>query len=133
MSFLERIRPAKELEAAALRESFSARPAERAGSPPRGFSRALGGGGRLIAELKRKSPSDPAFTQTASFGGLARVYARAGAAAVSIVTDEEHFGSSLGDVAGVRAAVDLPVIAKDFVLDTSQIDAAWAAGASGDE
>jgi indole-3-glycerol phosphate synthase/phosphoribosylanthranilate isomerase len=129
MSFLERIRPAKVCEAAALRESFSARPPERPGPPPRGFARALAGGERLIAELKRKSPSDPEFAQGASFPGLARVYERSGAAAISIVVDEEHFGSSLADVAGVRAAADLPVIVKDFVLDDAQIDAAWAAGA----
>ncbi|MCP4571205.1 MAG: hypothetical protein GY838_02525 [bacterium] len=129
MSFLERIRPAKMREAAALRESFSASPPARPGPPPRGFARALVGGQRLIAELKRKSPSDPAFAQSASFAGLARVYAQAGAAAVSIVTDLEHFGSSLADVAGARAAVDLPVIVKDFVLDAAQIDVAWSAGA----
>jgi len=129
VSFLARIRSAKEREAAALREVFSSCAPQRTGPPPRGFARALAGGERLIAELKRRSPSNPEFEQTASFPGLAGVYARSGAAAISIVTDEEHFGSCLADVADVRSAAGLPVIVKDFVLDTAQIEAAWAAGA----
>ncbi|RKZ17072.1 hypothetical protein DRQ50_05420 [bacterium] len=129
MSFLDRIRPAKEHEAAALRKTHAARTPARIGDPVRPFAPALRGGQRLIAEVKRCSPSDPGFRQTAALDRLAAVYERSGAAAISIVTDRANFGSSLTDVAGLRAASRLPVIAKDFILDEVQIDAAWAAGA----
>ena len=129
MSFLDRIRPAKEREATALRSAHAAHPPARIGEPVRPFAAVLRGGQRLIAEVKRCSPSDPGFRQRAALDRLATVYERSGAKAISIVTDQAHFGSSLMDVAGLRAASGLPVLAKDFILDESQIDAAWAAGA----
>ncbi|MFT5316679.1 MAG: indole-3-glycerol phosphate synthase/phosphoribosylanthranilate isomerase, partial [Candidatus Krumholzibacteriia bacterium] len=69
------------------------------------------------------------FVQHAPPSTLARSYYRNGAAAISIVTDREHFGTSLADVANVKAAMPLPVLVKDFVIDEVQITAAWAAGA----
>lgn len=129
MNFLERIRPLKEREAAALRTGFAVRPPRRQGPPPRDFAGALRGGQRLIAEVKRRSPSDPGFRQDAAVDRLAAVYERSGAAAVSIVTDGPNFGTSLDDVPALRAASSLPVLAKDFVLDEAQVRAAWAAGA----
>jgi len=129
MSFLNRIRPAKEQEAAALRAAHAANPPQRHGPPVRDFVGALHGGERLIAEVKRCSPSDPDFRQAAALDRLAAVYERSGASAVSVVTDRAHFGSSLADVPALRTATSLPVLVKDFVLEEPQLDAAWAAGA----
>ncbi|MFT5316543.1 MAG: indole-3-glycerol phosphate synthase, partial [Candidatus Krumholzibacteriia bacterium] len=102
MSFLVKILPAKEREVAHLKELHAAQPAQRrGGSPIRDFAAALHGGSRIIAEVKEKSPSHPAFVQHAPPSTLARSYYRNGAAAISIVTDREHFGTSLADVANV--------------------------------
>ncbi len=130
MSFLEKILPAKRAEVEALRAAAAELPPSRAVDlPVRDFAAAMQGGNRVIAEIKRKSPSHPEFTQLASPATLARTYHRNGAAALSIVTDAAHFGTSLADVAAVKAAVPLPVLVKDFVIDELQLQAAWAAGA----
>jgi indole-3-glycerol phosphate synthase/phosphoribosylanthranilate isomerase len=130
MSFLERIRPAKEAEVAALKQRFKARPAQRPDDMPvRNYRTALTGGISIIAEVKRKSPSNPALQRLGPVGSLARAYRRGGARALSLVTDAAHFGTSLDDVAALRAAVDLPILVKDFVIDTVQVQAAWAGGA----
>ena len=129
MSFLDRIRPRKLAEAAALRELHAARAPQRpADAPVRDFAAALRGGRRLIAEIKGRAPSHPGYELKAPVDRLARAYRRGGAAAISVVVDQEHFGTSLADLAAARTA-GLPVIAKDFVLDPAQVDAAWAAGA----
>jgi indole-3-glycerol phosphate synthase len=95
----------------------------------RPFRPAIRGGDRIIAEIKRKSPSVPAFKQNGPVEDLARTYHANGAAAISIVTDAEHFGTCLADVALVREAVPLPVLVKDFVIDGYQVVEARAAGA----
>lgn len=129
MSFLEDIRPLKRREADALRRAFDNTPARRpAELAVRDFRGALAGGRRLIAEIKGRAPSHPGFALTAPVERLARAYRRGGAAALSLVTDRAHFGTGREDLAAARVA-GLPVIAKDFVLDPVQIDAAWAAGA----
>jgi indole-3-glycerol phosphate synthase / phosphoribosylanthranilate isomerase len=130
MNFLQKIRPQKESEVEQLATMFARTAPERpSGLPVRNFSTALQGGDRLIAEIKGKSPSHPEFHQPAKPPTLAAAYFRNGAAALSIVTDAIHFGTSLSDVAGVKAAVPLPVLVKDFVIDEVQLLAAWAAGA----
>jgi len=101
--------------------------------PAREFEAALRppvpGGVRLIAEVKKASPSkgvlDPALDPAAQ----ARVYERAGAAAVSVLTDEKYFRGALDDLVAVRAAVELPVLRKDFILDEYQLWESRAAGA----
>ncbi len=129
MSFLEDIRPLKLAEAAALRESHAARPPCRpADRPVLDFAAALRDGRRLIAEIKGRAPSHPGYALKAPVDRLARAYRRGGAAAISLVVDRGHFGTALADLPAARSA-GLPVIAKDFVLDPVQIDAAWAAGA----
>lgn len=129
MSFLDRIRPLKEAEAELLRREYTVNPPVRPEHLKiRDFAAAVSGGGKLIAEVKHKSPSNPDFRMDVAPGRLAAVYKRHGASALSIVTDEANFGTSLADIDSLHEAVDLPVIAKDFIIDPVQIRAAWAAG-----
>lgn len=129
MSFLDDIRPLKLVEIEQLRAAFAAEPPRRAPERPvRDFRGALRGGRRLIAEIKGRAPSHPGFELAAPVDRMARAYLRGGAAALSLVTDRRHFGTGLEDLDAARSA-GLPVIAKDFVLDPVQVDAAWVAGA----
>jgi len=96
---------------------------------PRNFQAAVAGGGRIIAEIKRRSPSVTAFRQQGDVTGLAGIYAASGAAAISIVIDEPNFGTSVADLTRVRESVSLPVLAKEFILDEYQVAEARAAGA----
>src|SRR5881628_3263427 len=84
----------------------------------------------LIAEVKRRSPSQGAIRTDLDPVAHAQAYVRGGAVAVSVLTDEAHFGGSLQDLERVAAAVDVPVLRKDFILDELQIMEARAAGAS---
>jgi indole-3-glycerol phosphate synthase len=85
--------------------------------------------GGIIAEIKRRSPTVRSFRQDGPPEDLARTYERNGACAISIVTDEHNFGTSLSDLKRARSAVSLPVLAKDFVIDGYQVREMWAAGA----
>ncbi|MGH7277096.1 MAG: indole-3-glycerol phosphate synthase TrpC, partial [Candidatus Rokuibacteriota bacterium] len=100
--------------------------------PARDFERALRpppGGVRLIAEVKKASPSRGVLA--ASFDGvaLARTYAQAGAAAISVLTDEKYFQGRLELLGEIRAAVDVPLLRKDFTIDEYQLWESRAAGA----
>jgi indole-3-glycerol phosphate synthase len=106
-------RPYRELEAAC-----------RDLPAPRDFLSALsprGGPVRVIAEVKRASPSAGAISASLDAAAQARRYAEAGAAAVSVLTDGPGFGGSLEDLAAVRDAVAAPLLRKDFVLDRYQL------------
>ena len=96
---------------------------------PRGLAPALDGEGvALIAEIKRASPSKGVLDANLNPRALAQAYARGGAAALSVVTEPDHFGGSLEDLEAARSA-GLPVLRKDFMLDPWQVLEARAAGA----
>lgn len=84
---------------------------------------------RVIAEVKRKSPSKGALAEIAAPADLARAYERGGASAISVLTEQRRFGGSLDDLDAVRAAVDIPVLRKDFMVDEYQFLEARAHGA----
>jgi indole-3-glycerol phosphate synthase len=105
--------------------------AEAAVAPPaRDFAAALRAPGvSLIAEVKRASPSKGLLRPDADAVTLAREYETHGAAAISVLTDGRFFQGSLDDLRAVRQNVNLPVLRKDFILDTYQIYQARAGGA----
>ncbi|OLB67405.1 MAG: indole-3-glycerol-phosphate synthase TrpC [Gemmatimonadetes bacterium] len=84
----------------------------------------------VIAEVKRRSPSQGAIREDLDPVAHAAAYERGGAVAVSVLTDEAHFGGSIEDLRRVAASIALPVLRKDFVIDELQISEARAAGAS---
>jgi indole-3-glycerol phosphate synthase len=83
----------------------------------------------LIAECKERSPSGGWLQRRYDPVGLARRYVASGAAAVSVLTEPEFFGGSLDHLQAIRAAVQVPLLCKDFVVDPVQVIAARAAGA----
>ena len=103
----------------------------RDAAPTRGFAAALRAPAevRLLAEIKRRSPSAGPIRPGASPQEVAADYAAGGAAALSVLTDREYFDGSLAALQAVRGVVDLPLLRKDFTLDPLQVWEARAAGA----
>jgi indole-3-glycerol phosphate synthase len=122
-----------ELAQAQRREApeLLARRAREVREAPRGLRDALRTGQRprVVAELKRRSPSRGEIRADFEPVGLARAYAEGGAAALSVLTDERWFGGHLDLLEKVRRAVTLPLLRKDFVVDPYQIDEARLRGA----
>lgn len=85
----------------------------------------------VIAEFKRKSPSKGLIRADVSASAMARLYEAGGAAAISVITEEEFFLGSLDDLLSVRTSIACPVLRKDFIVDEYQIyeTAAWGADA----
>jgi indole-3-glycerol phosphate synthase len=86
-------------------------------------------GGRVVAELKRRSPSGGVLRADLDVAAVAAAYAAAGAAAVSVLTDAVDFGGAPGDLEAVRAAVGIPVLRKDFTVDPVQVAESRVLGA----
>ena len=86
-------------------------------------------GSSVIAEVKRRSPSKGDLADIPDPASLARRYADGGAAAISVLTERRRFGGSLDDLRAVRAAVDTPLLRKDFIVTPYQLVEARAAGA----
>jgi len=84
---------------------------------------------KIIAEVKRASPSRGALAEIRDPAGLAVSYETGGASAISVLTEQRRFGGSLDDLRDVRAAVGLPVLRKDFIAEPYQVFEARAAGA----
>jgi indole-3-glycerol phosphate synthase len=83
----------------------------------------------VIAEYKRRSPSAGPIREDAACAEIVRAYERGGAAAISVLTEETHFGGSLADLSEARAASGLPLLRKDFTIDPYQLYEAKAAEA----
>jgi len=98
--------------------------------PPRDFAGALSRDGcNIIAELKKASPSRGVMRADYAPVALAESLERAGAAALSVLTEEEFFLGSLADLKAARKAVQIPVLRKDFIVDAWQVWETRAAGA----
>ena len=106
------------------------RPLAFAAPPVRSLSASLTAPGlAVIAEVKRRSPSAGDISSDLDPAGLAAEYARGGAAAVSVLTEPDHFSGSPGDLEAARLASGLPVLRKDFILHSAQVWESRAMGA----
>lgn len=117
----KRHRPLEQLRDAAL-----------AAEQPRNFFKAVTHPARtlrVIAEVKKASPSAGVIREDFDPVAIARAYHGAGAAAISCLTDAKYFQGDLGSIAAIKAAVPLPVLRKDFIIDPYQVYEARAAGA----
>ena len=135
-TYLDRILAAHRGAAEADRRDLGQLVAWAGSCPPaRGFAAALrakpgaGAGPAVVAEIKRRSPSRGALAPGLVPGALAKAYAGAGATCLSVLTDSEFFGGSPGDLTEARAAVDLPVLRKDFTLRAADVCDARLMGA----
>lgn len=128
-------RKAEEVSARAERLPLRELAASLADAPPvRGFADALlarlaSGGPAVIAEIKRASPSKGVLRERFDPAEIAASYARGGAACLSVLTDRDFFQGGEADLAQARAACDLPVIRKDFIVHPYQVYEARAIGA----
>ncbi len=104
----------------------------RANATPHLLLRALesnSGGVNIIAEFKRRSPSAGTIRSDLSATDVVTRYARGGACAISVLTDEQYFGGSILDLEAIRASTALPLLRKDFIIDEIQIYEATVVGA----
>lgn len=133
-SILDEIVASKRLEVASVRRRMPLEEIEdqAASAPPvRDFRAALEGSGpiRLIAEVKKASPSASVIRADFDPVGIARAYQAHGAACLSILTDAPYFQGHLSYLARARASVAIPLLRKDFLIDEYQVVEARLAGA----
>ncbi len=128
---LDRILKTKAEEVAAAGPLAELIAAAHRGPRPRGFLKALQEppGVQVIAEVKKASPSKGLIRPDFDPVAIARAYAGAGAACLSVLTDQPYFQGSLEYLKAIRRAVDLPLLRKDFIIDEVQVYEARAAGA----
>lgn len=128
-SILEQILNTKRREVAILKcEGF---PKAEQVLPHRAFAAALDllPALGIVAEVKKASPSKGIIRKDFAPLTIARAYAKAGAAAVSVLTDEHYFQGSIDYLIAIRKAIDLPVLRKDFIIDVVQVEHTAAVGA----
>lgn len=133
MTILDRILETKRAE---LEEIRRARPLDEVASlaaqapPALSLAAAVGRGGiQVVAEVKKASPSRGVIREDFDPVAIAEACAGAGAAAISVLTDKEYFQGSLGYLSAIREKVSVPLLRKDFIIDTYQVFEARAAGA----
>jgi indole-3-glycerol phosphate synthase len=133
MSVLERIVDSTREDVARRRQAVPLSELEQQAAGTRDdrpFSEALTRPGiSVIAEHKRRSPSAGEIRHGATVTEIVEAYERGGAAAVSILTEQRHFGGSLDDLREARAASVLPILRKDFIVDRYQVYESAVAGA----
>jgi indole-3-glycerol phosphate synthase len=134
MNILDKIVAGKKLEVAVAKERLpeeKLREALSGAPPPRDFFAALDGRGtiRLIAEVKKASPSKGVIREEFRPVEIALTYQQHGAACISVLTDGPYFQGSLDYLRQIRASVSIPVLRKDFIIDPYQVIEARAAGA----
>src|SRR2546422_233554 len=129
---LEKILKVAQDRALALEERSDELERQAAAAPaPPSFRHALGGRAvGVIAEVKRRSPSAGAIGEDLDPVRHARAYQRGGAGAISVLTEQPHFGGSLADLAAVARDVGLPGLRQDFIVHDLQGVGTRAAGAA---
>ena len=131
-TYLDAIVAAHRRRAAADERSLEELIGAASSAPPaRGFRAALASSSSLavIAEIKRRSPSKGPLRVDLDPAALARRYESGGAACLSVLTDEDHFGGSRDDLVAARSATALPVLRKDFTVDARDVCDARLMGA----
>lgn len=124
----ERVEAAK--QAVPLEQLQTGAVARRSASTPHALRRALQADDiNIIAEFKRRSPSKGVIRAGADLPSIIKSYQLGGAAAISVLTEQDHFDGSLADLESVKTVTTLPALRKDFVLDPYQVFESAAAGA----
>lgn len=105
-----------------IEDRINLRAAALGADPSLGFAAALSEPGlQIIAEIKRKSPSAGVLAADLVPADRAVAYVAGGAAAISVLTEPEFFSGSTSDLVSVREAVDVPILRKDFIVDSAQV------------